>query len=126
MVDFRICKSCSLQLDWLNILVIFFSLLKTSDIDKAAGKYYLGNDRYTGNQRVDSAKSGGTMTERWDLGCIQKGSEERKEYKHKLMGMYAELRVLQRGEADRGGQDRATDLPKWRAASRSGCAVLMT
>lgn len=104
----------------------YFSLLKSGDIGKKADKYYLGNDRYSGNRRVDSAESEGTMTERRDLGCMQNGSEERKECKHKLMGMYAELRVLQRGEADRGGQDRVTDLLKWHAASRSGCAVLMT
>lgn len=66
------------------------------------------------------------MAEKWDLGCIQKGGEERKECKHKLMRMHAELWVLQRGEADRGGQDRMTDLLKWHAASRSGCAVLTT
>jgi len=66
------------------------------------------------------------MTETWDLGCIQNGSEEQKECKHKLMGMYAELRILQRGEVDRGGQDRLTDLLKWHGASRSRSAVLMT
>lgn len=34
------------------------------------------------------------MTERWDLGCIQKGNEEWKECKHKLIWMHVELHVL--------------------------------
>lgn len=66
------------------------------------------------------------MTGRWDLGDIQKGNEERTECKRKLMGVHAQLWVLQREEADRGGQDRVTDLLKWCAASRSGCAVRTT
>lgn len=59
----------------------------------------MGNDRYSGNRRVDSAESGRIMTGRWDLGCIQKGNEEQ-ECKHKLTEQYGELQVLQRREAD--------------------------
>lgn len=54
---------------------VYFSLLKTGDTDKKAGKYCMGNDRYSSNQRAGSAGSGGIMTEKWDLGCIQKGKE---------------------------------------------------